>query len=59
MTNSNIEKQHTFTAKPGIGGVLVYQTYDGDVKFEARLDNEKSWMTQKMMVDCFRPQNNI
>ncbi len=38
---------------------LVYQTEDGRVKLDVRLDNETVWLTQQMMADLFQttPQN--
>lgn len=33
---------------------LVYQTQDGRVKLDVRLDDETVWLTQQMMVDLFQ-----
>jgi hypothetical protein len=33
---------------------LVYQTEDGRVKLDVRLDNETVWLTQQMMADLFQ-----
>ena len=33
---------------------LVYQTEDGCVKLDVRLDNETVWLTQQMMADLFQ-----
>jgi len=33
---------------------LVYQTEDGRVKLDVRLDNETVWLTQQMMVELFQ-----
>jgi hypothetical protein len=39
---------------------LVYQTDDGRVKLEVRLENETIWLTQQMMADLFQTtQQNI
>jgi hypothetical protein len=39
---------------------LVYQTEDGRVKLDVRLDNETVWLTQQMMADLFQTtQQNI
>lgn len=39
--------------------IIVYQTEDGRVKLDVRLDNETVWLTQQMMADLFQttPQN--
>lgn len=34
--------------------ILVYQTEDGRVKLDVRLDNETVWLTQQMMGDLFQ-----
>ena len=34
--------------------ILVYQTKDGHVKLDVRLDNETVWLTQQMMADLFQ-----
>jgi hypothetical protein len=34
--------------------IIVYQTEDGRVKLEVRLDNETVWLTQQMMADLFQ-----
>jgi hypothetical protein len=39
--------------KPG-GELLVYQTDDGRVKLEVRLENETIWLTQQMMAELFQ-----
>ncbi len=40
--------------------LLVYQTDDGQVKLEVRLENETVWLTQQMMAELFQTtQQNI
>jgi hypothetical protein len=34
--------------------VIVYQTEDGQVKLDVRLENETVWLTQQMMADLFQ-----
>lgn len=36
------------------GELLVYQTEDGTVKLEVKLENETIWLTQQMMAELFR-----
>jgi hypothetical protein len=36
------------------GEFLLYQTEDGQVKLEVRLQNETVWLTQQMMAELFR-----
>ena len=36
------------------GELLVYQTEDGTVKLEVRLENETIWLTQQMMAEFFQ-----
>jgi hypothetical protein len=41
------------------GEILLYQTDDGEIKLECRLENETLWLTQKLMAELFqvKPQN--
>ena len=41
-------------ALPSRGEVIVYQTDDGNIKLEVRLENETVWLTQQMMADLFQ-----
>jgi len=36
------------------GEFLLYQTEDGQVKLEVRLQNKTDWLTQQMMAELFR-----
>jgi hypothetical protein len=36
------------------GEFLLYQTEDGQVKLEVRLQNETVWLTQQMIAELFR-----
>ena len=36
------------------GKFLLYQTDDGQVNLEVRLQNETVWLTQQMMAELFR-----
>jgi hypothetical protein len=43
-----------------VGQVPIYQTEDGRLKVEARLDDETLWLTQQQMADLFQTsQQNI
>lgn len=45
---------------PGGGEILVYQTEDGRVKLQVRLENETVWLTQQLMAELFQTtQQNI
>lgn len=39
---------------PTIGEFLVYQTEDGRVKLEVRLENETVWLSQQLMAELFQ-----
>ena len=39
---------------PAKSEFLVYQTEDGRVKLDVRLENETVWLTQQMMTDLFQ-----
>jgi hypothetical protein len=42
------------------GQMLIYQTEDGRLKVEARLDNETLWLSQQQMAELFQTsQQNI
>jgi len=39
----------------GMGGkLLIYQTEDGNIKLQARLENETIWLTQQMIAELFQ-----
>lgn len=37
-----------------VGELLIYQTEDGNIKLQARLENETIWLTQQMMAELFQ-----
>jgi hypothetical protein len=39
---------------PATGEFLVYQTEDGRIKLEVRLENETVWLTQQLMSELFQ-----
>jgi len=39
---------------PGKGQFLVYETEDGQVKIDVRLEDETVWLTQQLMADLFQ-----
>jgi hypothetical protein len=38
----------------GEGQFLVYETEDGQVKIDVRLEDETVWLTQQIMVELFQ-----
>jgi len=42
------------TPPPAGGEVLVYQSEDGRIKLEVRLEDETVWLTQQMMAELFQ-----
>ncbi|MDG4476965.1 virulence RhuM family protein [Thiovibrio frasassiensis] len=45
---------------PSEGEVLIYQTDDGKLKLDVRLENETVWLTQQLMAELFQTtQQNI
>ena len=45
---------------PAKGEFLVYQTDDGRIKIDVRLDEENLWLTQQLMAELFQAtQQNI
>jgi ADP-ribosylglycohydrolase len=49
--NNNNNKYLPYPSK---GEMLIYQTEDGRVKLDVRLENETLWLTQQMMADLFQ-----
>ena len=43
----------------GGGGLLIYQSEDGKIRLDVRLENETVWLTQALMAELFQttPQN--
>ncbi len=53
------EKINTLTS-PDIGQFLVYETENGHIKIDVRLENETVWLTQPLMAELFQTtQQNI
>lgn len=51
------EKHEPETPK---GELLVYQSPDGEIKLDVRLENETVWLTQPLMAELFQTtQQNI
>ena len=42
------------SASPPAGQMLIYQTEDGRIKIEARLQDETLWLTQQQMAELFQ-----
>lgn len=57
--------EHTATqreeapATPGGGQVLVYETPEGDVRVDMRLEQETVWLTQRQMADLFGRDRSV
>lgn len=46
--------------KPQKGELIVYQSSDGQVKLDVRLQDETAWLTQPLMAELFQTtQQNI
>lgn len=55
MTPKKATKKNDGKAEEtGKGELLVYQTDDGRMKLEVRLENETVWLTQQTMADLFQ-----
>ncbi len=51
------KKTHEETRRqdaPHMGQLLVYQTDDGQVKLDVRLEGETVWLTQQLMAELFQ-----
>ena len=46
-------------ATPGGGEVLVYETPDGDVRVDVRLEQETVWLTQRQMAALFGRDRSV
>jgi death-on-curing family protein len=36
------------------GNIVIYQSEDGDVRINAKIENETIWLTQQMMIELFQ-----
>ena len=41
------------SSDPTRGGVVLYETADGDIRLEVRLEHDTLWLSQKQMADLF------
>ena len=49
-----MREDRRLSAEESKGELLVYQSKDGQIKLEVRLENETVWLTQKMMAELFQ-----
>jgi hypothetical protein len=49
-----VDTNELLPEEPGKGEVLVYQTDDGRVKLDVRLEQETVWLTQQMIAELFQ-----
>ena len=57
---SNPKSQPQKVSAPTTGQMLIYQTEDGRLKVEARLNDETLWLTQPQMAELFQTsQQNV
>jgi len=50
----------TSLREPQQGEIIVYQSEDGQIKLEVRLEDETVWLTQPLMAELFQTtQQNI
>ncbi len=47
------------SAKPNGGQVTLYETADGHVQVDVRLDQETVWLTQRQMADLFSRDRSV
>lgn len=52
MNNTRPDENHEMENQKG--KVLVYQTDDGRIKLDVRLEDESVWLTQQLMADLFQ-----
>jgi len=48
------ERSELETTLPAKGQLLVYQTEDGKIRIDVRLEQETVWLTQKLMAELFQ-----
>ncbi len=48
------QRMNELATKEAGGEFLLYQTEDGQVKLEVRLQNETVWLTQQMIAELFQ-----
>ena len=49
-----MSENRRLSAEESKGELLVYQSKDGQIKIEVRLEKETVWLTQKMMAELFQ-----
>jgi hypothetical protein len=50
----NIKNQKIYPSDSPEGEMLIYQTDDGRVRLDVRLENETIWLTQQMIAELFQ-----
>ena len=54
MMNTHDTQQSTGGEQTSGGEVLIYQTEDGRIRLDVRLENETVWLTQQMIAELFQ-----
>ena len=44
---------------PGGGEIVVYESSDGDVRVDVRLERDTVWLSQQQMADLFRRERSV
>jgi len=59
IRSERMDKNQPKKTDLGRGELLLYQTEDGQVKLNVRLEDETVWLTQRLMAELFQvqPQN--
>ena len=45
---------HTVDFNPSLNDIIIYQTEDGEIRLDVKMDNETVWLTQTQMSELFQ-----
>lgn len=45
---------HTTDLNPALNDIIIYQTEDGEIKLDVKMENETVWLTQVQMSELFQ-----
>ena len=50
---------HTAGFNPSLNDVIIYQTEDGEIKMDVKMEKETVWLTQAQMSELFQKDRTV
>ena len=50
---------HTADFNPALNDIIIYQTEDGEIKLDVKMEKETVWLTQAQMGELFQKDRTV